>query len=55
MVLAIDCPLVILDEPTANLDPSARAEVLELVLEARRAGKNGNFFFTCPFRNRIDV
>ena len=39
MVLAIDCPLVILDEPTANLDPSARAEVLELVLEARRAGK----------------
>ena len=24
MVLAIDCPLVILDEPTANLDPSAR-------------------------------
>ena len=39
MVLAIDCPLVILDEPTANLDPSARAEVLELVLEARSAGK----------------
>ena len=39
MVLAIDCPLVILDEPTANLDPSARAEVLELVLEARNTGR----------------
>ena len=39
MVLAIDCPLVILDEPTANLDPSARSEVLDLVLEARSAGR----------------
>ncbi len=39
MVLAIDCPLVILDEPTANLDPSARAEVLDLVLEARSSGR----------------
>ena len=39
MVLAIDCPLIILDEPTANLDPSAGAEVLELVLEARNTGR----------------
>ena len=39
VVLATDVPLVILDEPTANLDPSARAEVLRLVLEARSAGK----------------
>lgn len=39
MVLAIDCPLIILDEPTANLDPSARSEVLGLVLEARSAGR----------------
>ena len=39
MVLAIDCPLIILDEPTANLDPSARAEVLDLVLEARNTGR----------------
>ena len=39
VVLATDVALVILDEPTANLDPTARAEVLELVLEARAAGR----------------
>jgi ABC-2 type transport system ATP-binding protein len=39
VVLAMDTPLVILDEPTANLDPTARAEVLELVREARAAGR----------------
>lgn len=39
VVLAMDVPLVILDEPTANLDPTARAEVLELVREARAAGR----------------
>ena len=39
VVLATEAPLVILDEPTANLDPTARAEVLELVLEARAAGR----------------
>jgi ABC-2 type transport system ATP-binding protein len=38
-VLATDVPLVILDEPTANLDPTARAEVLGLVREARAAGR----------------
>jgi ABC-2 type transport system ATP-binding protein len=30
---------VILDEPTANLDPTARAVVLDLVREARAAGR----------------
>ena len=39
VVLATDAELVILDEPTANLDPTARAEVLDLVREARDAGR----------------
>ena len=39
VVLATDAELVILDEPTANLDPTARAEVLDLVTEARAAGR----------------
>jgi len=39
VVLGTDCRLVILDEPTANLDPTARGEVLELVREARSAGR----------------
>jgi ABC-2 type transport system ATP-binding protein len=37
--LAADTPLYILDEPTANLDPTVRAAVLSLVAEARAAGK----------------
>jgi ABC-2 type transport system ATP-binding protein len=37
--LSVDCPLVILDEPTANLDPTIRGRVLEFVSEARRAGR----------------
>jgi ABC-2 type transport system ATP-binding protein len=39
VVLATEAALVILDEPTANLDPTARAEVLDLVVEARAAGR----------------
>jgi ABC-2 type transport system ATP-binding protein len=39
VVLATETPLVVLDEPTANLDPTARAEVLDLVREARAAGR----------------
>jgi ABC-2 type transport system ATP-binding protein len=31
--------ILILDEPTSALDPSARADVLNLVLEAKRAGQ----------------
>lgn len=38
-VLAADTPLAILDEPTANLDPNVRSEVLALVREARAAGR----------------
>lgn len=37
--LSADVPMYILDEPTANLDPSVRATVLALVEEARAAGK----------------
>jgi ABC-2 type transport system ATP-binding protein len=37
--LAADTPLYILDEPTANLDPTVRAAVLSLVSEARADGK----------------
>ena len=38
-VLAADTPVLVLDEPTANLDPTIRAEVIALVLEAKRAGR----------------
>jgi ABC-2 type transport system ATP-binding protein len=39
VVLGLDTPLLILDEPTANLDPTVRGKVLELVLRARDAGR----------------
>jgi len=37
--LAVDTPLVILDEPTSNLDPTVRADVAVLVGEAKQAGR----------------
>ena len=33
--LSMDVPLLILDEPTANLDPTVRHQVLEMVQEAK--------------------
>jgi len=39
IALAPDVPLVILDEPTSNLDPNVRDDVGRLVAEARDAGK----------------
>jgi ABC-2 type transport system ATP-binding protein len=39
VVLGLSTPLLILDEPTANLDPTIRATVLDLVLGARDAGR----------------
>lgn len=39
VTLAVDTPLVILDEPTSNLDPSVRTDVAALVVEARAAGR----------------
>lgn len=38
-ILAARTPLVILDEPTANLDPGVRTEILELLKEQRAAGR----------------
>jgi ABC-2 type transport system ATP-binding protein len=38
VALAPETPLVILDEPTANLDPTVRREVTELIRDARARG-----------------
>ena len=39
IVLGVASPLLILDEPTANLDPSVRAAVLDFVREAQAEGR----------------
>jgi ABC-2 type transport system ATP-binding protein len=39
LALSAPVPLLILDEPTSNLDPSAREQVLALVQEARARGQ----------------
>jgi ABC-2 type transport system ATP-binding protein len=39
VTLAVDTPLVILDEPTSNLDPTMRADVAALVAEAKAGGR----------------
>jgi len=38
-VMAVDSPLLILDEPTANLDPNVRGEIMTMVQEARKSGR----------------
>jgi ABC-2 type transport system ATP-binding protein len=38
-VLAVDVPLLVLDEPTSNLDPTVRSLVIGLVREARSVGR----------------
>lgn len=38
-ILSADTPLLILDEPTSNLDPNIRSEVIRMVAEARAAGR----------------
>jgi ABC-2 type transport system ATP-binding protein len=40
VVLGSRAPLLILDEPTANLDPNVRAEVINQVREAHRDGRS---------------
>lgn len=42
-VLSPDTPLLILDEPTANLDPTVRGVVMDLVCEARDRGRTVMF------------
>ncbi|GMA62397.1 ATP-binding cassette domain-containing protein [Alicyclobacillus fastidiosus] len=37
--LAMDCELIILDEPTANLDPQSTREVFERIAELRSMGR----------------
>jgi len=37
--LSLDVPLIILDEPTSNLDPSVRSQVLAMIRETRDAGR----------------
>lgn len=37
--LAVDAPLLILDEPTANLDPTVRGNVMKMVAEAKSEGR----------------
>lgn len=37
--MASETPLLILDEPTANLDPTVRATVLKMVAEAKQQGR----------------
>ena len=37
--LSVNAPLLILDEPTANLDPTVRGQVLELIKEAKQRGQ----------------
>ncbi len=51
-VLGCPSPLMILDEPTANLDPSVRSEVLALVREAR--GEGCTFAFCSHILSEIE-
>ena len=37
--LSVESPLLILDEPTANLDPTVRGQVLQLIQEAKQRGQ----------------
>jgi ABC-2 type transport system ATP-binding protein len=38
-VLAVESPLLILDEPTSNLDPTVRSTVMAVIREARSDGR----------------
>jgi ABC-2 type transport system ATP-binding protein len=38
IALSMNVPLIMLDEPTANLDPNVRGEMLDIVRQAKQAG-----------------
>jgi len=50
--MSSDSPLVILDEPTANLDPSVRATVSEMIAEAKTAGRT--VFFSSHVLSEVE-
>ena len=50
--LAPDVPLVVLDEPTSNLDPNARGSVLQLLREAKAMGKT--VFFSSHVLSEVE-
>ncbi len=43
IALSNDAPMLILDEPTANLDPTVRGRVIDMVAEAKASGKTVMF------------
>jgi ABC-2 type transport system ATP-binding protein len=52
VALTPDVPLVILDEPTANLDPTVRRDVVELLRESRVQGKT--IFFSSHVLSEVE-
>ena len=50
--LSVDAPLIILDEPTANLDPTVRQQVLQLVLKAK--SENSAVIFSSHVLSEIE-
>ena len=48
-------PLLILDEPTANLDPTVRGQVVEIIREAKSFGRTVIFSRTCCQKSRTRV
>jgi beta-exotoxin I transport system ATP-binding protein len=51
-VLAVDVPLLILDEPTSNLDPTVRGTVMALIREARSSGRT--VFFSSHVLSEVE-
>src|SRR3954469_15652394 len=51
-VLGADVPLLVLDEPTSNLDPTVRSVVLQLIRESRAAGRT--FVFSSHIISEVE-